>query len=264
MNNTFNTRRFKLLFKKTLLERPMQLLGFTGLSFLLVLILYVLLKTFSGIGTAQNLSFIWGLAGGGCFLSSFVFAYFSSPSAGSSYLTLPASHFEKWLCGILIAAVLYPLLFLLFFRMMDAGFVAAYHNSLDPASPFYKQQFDAVYGFAYDDNIAAKVYFLFLIFSSTMLLGSLYFNKTGFIKSAITCCVICSASYGLNWLIARILFGEINEATLFYHVTIPVGKEEGSIELPARVANIFQYSVCYVMPVLLYALAYIRLKEKEF
>lgn len=264
MNNTFNAKRFRLVLKKALLERPMQMFGFTGLIFILVLILYVVVKSFSGIGTAQTISFIWGLSGGGCFLASFVFAYFSSQSSGSSYLTLPASHFEKWLCGILIACILYPILFMLFFRIMDASFVAMYHNSLDPASPFFKQQYESVYLFAYDDIIAAKVYSLFLLFTSLMLLGSLYFNKISFIKSAITICVICIGCYGLNWLIAKTIFGNINDAAPFNHVTIPVGKEEASIELPAMVANIYQYSFFYIIPFLLYGLAYIRLREKEF
>lgn len=264
MNNTFSSNRFRLVFKKALLERPMQMFGFTGLIFILVLILYVIVKSFSDIGSAQTISFIWGLAGGGCFLASFVFAYFSSNSSGSSYLTLPASHFEKWLCGILIACVLYPLLFMLFFRIMDVCFVAMYHNSLNPASPFFKQQFEAVYLFAYDDSIAAKVYSLFLLFTSFMLLGSLYFNKVNIIKSAITICVICIGCFAINWLTAKTLFGNIIDAAPFNHVTIPVGKGEASIQLPVMAANVYQYSFFYVIPFLLYGLAYIRLREKEF
>lgn len=264
MNNTFSSKRFGLLLKKTLLERPMQLFGFTGLIFILVFILYAVIKSFSGIGSAQTISFIWGLSGGGCFLASFVFAYFSSNSKGSSYLTLPASHLEKWLCGMLIACILYPVLFMLFFRMMDAGFVAMFHNSLDPTSPFFKEQYASAYLFAYDDIIAAKVYSLFLLFTSLMLLGSLYFNRINFIKSAITICVICLSCFALNWFIAKTLFGNINDAAPFNHVTIPVGKEEASIQLPATLANLYQYSFFYVIPFLLYGLTYIRLREKEF
>src|SRR5882762_2848221 len=107
MNNTFNLRRFWLLLKKTLLERPVQMFGFTGLILAVVLIMYVIIKSLGGFTAAQNISFIWGLPGGGFFLGSFVFNYFSSTANGSSYLTLPASHFEKWLCAVLITGVLY-------------------------------------------------------------------------------------------------------------------------------------------------------------
>src|SRR5580693_6161311 len=102
MNNLFNAKRFWFLFKKTLLERPVQLFGFTALILAIVLIIYAVCKSQIGFIAAQNFSFIWGLAGGGCFLSSFIYSYFSSNASGSSFLTLPASSFEKWLCGVLI------------------------------------------------------------------------------------------------------------------------------------------------------------------
>src|SRR6185312_2498988 len=115
MNNTFQLKRFGRLIKKTLFERPVQMFGLTALLLALSLILYSVIKTFGGFGPAQNITFIWGLAGGGFFLASFVFGYFSSYSMGSTFLTLPASNFEKWLCGVLIAGVFYPIIFLLFF-----------------------------------------------------------------------------------------------------------------------------------------------------
>ena len=73
MNNTFHVKRFGRLIRKTLLERPMQTLGLIGLLLLLSLILYSVIKAFGGFNPAQNITFIWGLAGGGCFLASFVF-----------------------------------------------------------------------------------------------------------------------------------------------------------------------------------------------
>ncbi|MEP6682193.1 MAG: hypothetical protein ABJA35_02995, partial [Parafilimonas sp.] len=142
MSNTFNAKRFWRLFKKTLLERPIQMFGLTALLLTLVLILYVVAKQLSGFGAAQNLSFIWGLPGGSFILASFVFGYFSSNASGSSFLTLPASHFEKWLSGVLIVGILYPVIFLLFYHLIDVSFVTLYHNSLDTSSPFYKEQYE--------------------------------------------------------------------------------------------------------------------------
>src|SRR5205085_1195245 len=140
MNNTFDLKRFALLFKKTVLERPIQTVGVTGLLLVLSLILYTVAKKLAGFNAARNLTFIWGLSGGAFFLASFVFGYFNTNASGSSYLTLPASFFEKWLCGVLIAGLLYPVIFLLFYHLIDLAFVTMYHNSLDPSYPFYKQQ----------------------------------------------------------------------------------------------------------------------------
>ena len=264
MNDTFSMKRFGWLFKKTIFEKPIQFIGFTGLAFALDLILYAVCKILMPFYGAQNTAFIWGLVGGGCFIASFVFAYFSSNANGSSFLTLPASHFEKWLCGILIAGILYPLIFLLFFRVMDASFVAIYHNSLDPSSPLYKDQYASVYTFPFDGIIAWRVFSMFLFLSGSMLLGSLYFNKVGFIKTAITICVICFGGFALNWLIAMLFFGNINDAAPFNHVVIPLGKEEGSIEPPRFWSSIFYYGIVYIIPILVWGISFIRLREKEF
>ncbi len=264
MNNTFNARRFGLLLKKTVLERPMQIFGFTGLLMALVLIMYTVAKTLAGIGAAQNLTFIWGLAGGSFFLTSFMFSYFSSNASGSSFLTLPASHFEKWLSGVLIAGVLYPLIFFLFYRIVDGSFVAMYHHSLDPASPFYKQQYESVYLFSFTGIIAWKVYQMFFFLTGAMLVGSLYFNKVAFIKVAISICIFIIVIVGVNWLLGMLFFGNINEAGPLNHVTLPVGKEEGSIQVPERISDAFNYSLWYIFPAMLWLLAYTRLREKEF
>ncbi len=264
MNNTFSIKRFSWLVKKTLLERPVQTFGFTGLLLTLVFILYYVAKTLAGFGAAQNLSFIWGLPIGSCLLSSIVFGYFSSNASGSSFLTLPASNFEKWLCAILIAAVLYPAIFFIFYRIMDAGFVGLYHKSLDVSSPFYKEQYESVYIFSFNGIVAGKVYQSFLFFTGAMLVGSLYFNKQPFIKSAISICVLTVGVVGINWLMAKFFFGNFNDAGAFNHVTIPLGKEEGIIELPDVAGKIFTYSIWFVIPGLLWLLSFTRLREKEF
>jgi hypothetical protein len=264
MGNIFVTRRFALLFKKTIMERPAQLTGLIGLMLAIIFILYFIFKSQLSFSAAQNIAFIWGLAGGGCFLASFVFGYFSSNANGSSYLTLPASHFEKWLCGVLIVGILYPLVFLLFFRMMDAGFVALFHRSLDSGSPLYKEQYNSVYIFSFTGRIAIKVYSTFFFFTGVALIGPLYFNKAAFIKTALVFCAICFAIFGLNWLFADLLFGQIDSAFPYRNVDILVGKEVGSVELPERAFAIVSSALAYCIPVLLWIVAYIRLREKEF
>ncbi len=264
MNNAFNAKRFGKLFKKTLLERPVQTFGFTGLSLTLVLILYVVAKSITGFSAAQNLSFIWGLPIGGCLLASIVFGYFSSNASGASFLTLPASNFEKWLCSALIAGILYPIIFLLFYRVMDSSFVSVYHHHLDPSAPFYKEQYESVYIFNFNGIVAWKVYPTFFLLMGIMMLGTLYFNKIPFIKTAIGICVLIIGLIGLNWLVAKIFFGSISDASIFYSVTIPVGKEEGSIELPDQISKVFFYGLWYIIPAILWFLSFTRLREKEF
>jgi hypothetical protein len=265
MNNTLNPQRFGLLFKKTLLERPMQMFGFTGLLLALILITYAITKTLSGFSMAQNLTFLWGLIGGSYFMASFVFSHFSSNSIGSSFLTLPASHFEKWLCGMLIAGILYPAIFMLFYRLMDASFVSVYHNGLDPAAPFYKERYESVNPLSFNGVFAWKVYPMFLFAISAMLTGSLYFNKAGLIKVSLVICGLLIGLYLVNHLFAKIVFGGvIEEAWPFHFVMIPVGKAEGSILLPEKISDFAFYVVSYIFPAILFITSFIRLREKEF
>ncbi len=250
--------------KKTLLERPVQMFGFTGLQLTLVFILYYVVKTFAGFGSAQNMSFNYGFPIGSCLLSSMVFGYFSSNAMGSSFLTLPVSNFEKWLCGILIACVLYPVIFLIFYRIMDATFVSLYHDSLDTSSPFYKEQYDSVYIFSFNGIVAWKTYQTFFFFTGAMLVGSLYFNKIPFIKSAISICLLVVGIVGINWLMAKLFFGNFNEAGAFNYITLPIGKQEGIIELPDVVGKIFNNLIWFIIPGMLWILSFTRLREKEF
>ena len=240
------------------------MIGFPVLVLTVVLILYVVIKALSGFDMAQRISFFVGLVGGSFFLGSFVFGYFSSNASGSSFLSLPASHFEKWLCGVLIAGVFYPIVFLIFYCGIDTGFVALYHNSLDPISPFYKQQYESVYTFDLNGVIAGNVYILFSIYTGAMLLGSFYFNKVSVIKTAIALCIICLLIFGANWLFATLLFGNIDDASPFHGVALLVGNDVGSIELPAGIAKICKYAFFYVMPATFWILSYTRLREKEF
>ena len=148
--------------------------------------------------------------------------------------------------------------------MMDASFVYLFHKSLDPAGPFYKQQYESVNIFSFNGIIAWKVYPMFLFSVSAMLVGSLYFNKVSFIKVSLVICVLLIGSYALNWGFAKMLFSSINDASIFDHVTIPIGNEDGSIILPERASNIFINTWNYVFPAILFVTSFIRLREKEF
>ena len=89
----------------------MQTIGVTVLLLVLSLILYVAAKELAGFGAAQNLTFIWGLAGGGFFLSLFCFRIFQYKCLWLFLSHITRFLFEKWLCGILISGILYPLSF---------------------------------------------------------------------------------------------------------------------------------------------------------
>ena len=78
-----------------------------------------------------------------------------------------------------------------------------------------------------------------------------------------TICVIFS-SYMKRLLIAIILFRNVNDAFPYDHVTLTVGKEQGTLILPSNIENIFHYTLAFIIPAILWILPLSRLKEKEF
>ena len=91
MNDTFQWKRFGFLLRKTVLEKSVLVVG--GISLLLTLsfITYLVAKVIAGFGTAQNLTFIWGLTLGSALMASAILGNFGSNAQGISYLMLPAS-----------------------------------------------------------------------------------------------------------------------------------------------------------------------------
>lgn len=265
MNNTFNIKRFGWLFKKTVFERPAQLLGLVGVILMIDLLLYTICRYIRIPWDAiQEVTFILGFVGGGSFLAAFVFNYFSSNAVGSSYLTLPASTFEKWLCGILITGVVFPFIFLLFYRIMDTTFVELLHKSLDPKGPFYKETYEAVHIFPYDGFVASKTYMMFLNFTTAMLVGALYFNKAAFIKVALIICCLFIGGMLLNNMLAKAIIANVDKGLPYYAVFIMAGKEFGKIMLPSYASKAVDICILYIIPAVLLLTAYVRLREKEF
>ena len=266
MNDIFEFKRFGLLFKKTILERYVQFTGLTGLAFAATLIIYSAVLFFTdgmARNLAQNLSFVYGIIGGGCFLAAVVFGYFSTNASGAAYLTLPVSAFEKWCCGILIIGVIFPTLFLAFYRVIDTCFIMVYHNGLNKNDPRYKDMYNAVQVYAFNNNFAKESIMIYANFVSAMMLGSLYFNKASAIKTALVYCCVLGLLYILNLTVAKMLFHNVDGAFPFSGVFIKVGNDVGLLGLPDAIANLVQLAIQFIIPGILFLTVFIRLREKE-
>lgn len=279
MNNVFNFKRFTWIFRKTLLERPVQLLGIFALDFILVLLLYAFLRELLGWAPTQNLTFFWGLSFGGCYLSAALFNYFSSSANGSSYLTLPCSSFEKWLTAIIIVVVLYTAAFILFYKVLDAAFVSYYHQHLNPKEVNYLNKLESVQPFSLEGHVARMSFYMYGILVSSMLVGSLYFNKLSFVKTGLIICGVCAVFFVFNLGVANLFFSNVNDAFPFFRVSMSIPSteiphdmsivirplnDEASVLLPEPYHSIIEKTLHYVLAALLCVTAYIRLREKEF
>jgi len=192
-----------------------------------------------------------------------VFAYFNTNAAGAAYLTLPVSAFEKWLCGILICTVLYAIIFFLFYRTMDYLAVSDYRNHLNKQASDYKELYSAVDLFPFNGRLGLQVYVMLANLMGVAMIGSLYFNKVGLIKTALLFSALVAVVFGLNYLVVYGLFKNVDSATPLNNVFIKVGDDIGMIELPQAQANVVDVVIDFIMPAALWIIAFIRLREKE-
>ncbi len=264
MNDVFSLQRFGWLMRKVVVERRMQVLGTIGLCLAVTFIIYALTLLLQGIVVAQNAAFETGLVVGGPLIASIVFGYFNNNATGASFLTLPASLLEKWLSGVLITGVVYFFLFLLCFRIIDLAFVAQYHHNLDPHLPYYKEIYEDVHILSYTEFFANGTYLLFFNFSGIVMLGSLFFNKASFVKTALIICSVIAGSFLLNLLTVSLLIKNTQIAFPFSIVWIWVGADRASLELPPESAEKVKFIFRFVLPAIFWGLSLLRLKEKEF
>jgi hypothetical protein len=153
-------------------------------------------------------------------------------------------------------------LFLLFFRGLDSFFVHQYHNSLNRNDTRYAERYDAVYIFSYFGESLA-IFIFFLNAAAAMMVGTLYFNKVGFIKVALVISGIYFFTFMLNVVICSILFKDSQRSFPFHIINIKNGDDWGVIAMPSAFNRVYDVLAIYILPSILLILSFIRLREKE-
>lgn len=208
MNNTFSIRRTKLLFKKQWVELRKIYLGsiimLAGILF--VIYSFNLITRNGGVDNDFNLlrlstlsfrSVIFAFAGliYLSFMAGNYFYRYHTAHTGIQELTLPVSLTEKITTAFLSALILNVLGFIVVFLGIDAMFVTALrylYNEVDfeLLRNNYRDSFAEPAGFQYYGTIldrkATMIFSLAaLVIPSVFLLGSIYFSKVSYIKTAI-------------------------------------------------------------------------------
>ncbi len=211
MNNTFNISRFALLLRRQWIENRMVYLASMMILFGFISFIYIIYIISEGIITSDlaNVSaqkfyqlsrldfrvFLLGLLGI-CYLSllsGHFFSNMSKPAKAIQELTLPVSKAEKLFVTILFSSLFSIASFIVVFMMTDAIFVSTlksmYKNvtmHMQPVSSPYEN-----YGFKYIfqtfEPTELTLFAAFaLLLTSVFCLGSLYFRRLAFVKTALT------------------------------------------------------------------------------
>jgi hypothetical protein len=270
MNNTFNINRFGLLLKRQWLD-----FGKIYLMSLVVLTAVIVGFYFFNIPEIGHDNFRWTnngltqlrfklplfLIAGVLFISIVASTYFNvlgQKQKAIMELMTPASITEKFLCGIFFTAVISITSYLLIFYVVDKIFVQ-HINHLWENQRLLNYHTNKIMQVSFSnifDDITEEKEFKFLfvspfLISSIFLLGSVYFNRFHYIKTAVsitaffTLAIFLSIKTGI-WLM---------EDKAPIHNRVVIGEKD-------FIFTAF-FWVTTILTLIIWTIAYVRLKEKE-
>ncbi|MBC7914816.1 MAG: hypothetical protein H7Y07_11920 [Pyrinomonadaceae bacterium] len=259
MNQTFNLNRFsKLFIKHTADNFKTYSMAFSVLIGFLILSMGFV-AYMSGGKLEVNFQipfFMFILLQAGSIFTSIAFADLGNKKKAISSLTLPASHFEKYLIAWTYSYLIFQLLYVPAFYLVVM--LINQISTLNPNQPDPKllDLFDKDQG----------VYIVFLIYAvlhSIALLGSIYFEKLQFIKTAFSffVAIFIITLANLQFLKAFIS-KEVHAGWLFGSVGIRTENDSYKLNILERNADHMVIMVVIIV-IILWTCTFYRLKEKE-
>ena len=268
MNQTFNIHRFALILRLDATEKGKNLLLIVALlvsSLLIMLLPITMSKEPSGFREALHYMALFGvMLFGGTFYSSYAFTQYSSPSTGIAALMLPASKTEKFLSSLLVNLVfIIPFLFF---------FIKLHHVTIDIANAKLR---DGGYKYSYiPDEVFTYFNYCYFILHSVVFLGSIYFTKASYIKTAAFALITVLVLVFVNLTIANLFVGNPEKLVTFPMSSWKIWDSSNMYMIrdghakffhivhPAKVMYAFQAFAALVTLSFWY-ITYLRLKEKE-
>lgn len=247
--------------------------------------------------TLQGLYYFSGLFITGCLFASIQFSDLSEKSKGITYLTIPASHTEKWLTALFYSVPVFVTVYTLLFYSIDIPAVKISNSiryqkwvkeqELKKLSPtgnnisddkFKPAEIVNVLRYIEDTeyysnrnqqdedevNYYRYIWLAFLAIQAFYALGSVYYGSFSFVKTTVSL---------LGLYIIFILFFQLLGAALksnetlyyeFYELTYkPINGDEIRYTLPSWLKILDKMLLQYLFPPLFWWIALIRLKEKQ-
>lgn len=275
MNQTFSFQRFSLLVAKTWSENKkrflLSILAYISLVFVWFAFIMLTDELNPLAKGLQEVTFFFSLFLVGPFFASQGFSELASKTKGTSYLMVPASTLEKLLCGILYGIVLFFIVFVLAFYVADFlavlianTFHPSYNETTAGGGPFRAEVINVFRSRNFPSNESLSYYFIlvFVALQSAALLGSVYFVKFSYIKTAISLTLVVLLSAFVVFKIMSSFFPK----GVFGLVEYKFFDNDGNVtmvELPRWAKQIIEYLTFYGFTIIFWITTYFRLKEKE-
>jgi len=266
MNNTFNITRFGLLLKRQWLEFGKIYLITLGVAFGVMITFYSYflwpylsqapINAFNyRMGFREPLFFFFFFLFISLIASSY-FAHLGQKSKAVIDLMIPASVFEKFLTGALFTSLLSIVSFIALFYITDLAFVAKIKATYASMAPQASNSEELVYFFTKNEawDKFLPLYVVPFLITSVFLLGSIYFNKYHYIKTAISVMVFSGVTSAILYKAGKIIF----DGRIF----IERGNRSSS-SMSQSTAEWLGVLLFAVLVAIFWSITYVRLKEKE-
>lgn len=262
MNQTFSFHRFGLLLKLHLSEHLRTYL--MGISLLFGI--WIILLAPTTIKTTHYHESLYRIhagffgavfCGAGAWFASEAFRVVGTPTRGIPYLMLPASQLEKFLVASLMI-VAFTLVATVVFYTVEGAFFSLLNARLPQGEPHYKL-LDLS-----SPTFPPELFLGALLGLPLFFLGSIYFDKVPFVKTAVIAFLILFVGIFLNEFVVSRLFPERDYygSSLFREVHFQqngIWYELELTDLPKLLVN----AALLLIALGLWFTAYIRFKEKE-
>ncbi len=201
-----------------------------------------------------------GLFVSGSIFASMTFADLSQRTTGIYWLSVPATHAEKLVCGIIYTQVFFNALVVASFFILQPIFV-----SMASADQHTVMRFHDAPARAEFDRVMFYISLGYLAVQTLFLLGSVYFQRFAFIKTVVSVLVVML----LFFLFMRYLIlpgfpehGHIEGDVNGVQENGPYGYQI-SYSFPDWLISTLKFAVKYIWAPVFWVATYFRLKEKE-
>lgn len=256
MNQTFNLKRFSLLFKKHTADNyKTYVMAFFVLLGVLFLVMSYVAYMSAGIIIAKTQIpiFIFLFLISGTIFTSITFADFGNKKKAIGILTLPASHFEKYLVGWTYSFIIFQLLFTGAFYL-----IAMLINQAASLNP--RGDLNLVLDLFSKDEKVYIVFYIFTALHAFILWGSIFFKNNHWIKTAFALFIAGFVIVFLNLQTLRVLIdAKIQSAIPFTSLQIPPEYRFIAVHNSEIHLLITLVTVVFIV----WVSAFYKLKEKE-
>ena len=256
MKKIFNPVRFgKLFIKHTTEHYKSYLMALGVLVGVLVLggsfLVYIIDAPLDRV--AQSALFVIILMLAGTVYTSTIFSDLGDKKKAIAYLTLPASHFEKWLVAWVYSFLAFLVIYTTSFYLVALFLLNIKH---------VPGQAEGVINLLQKPHLQMVLIYAFL--HSIAFWGAVYFNKLHFIKTAFVLFVFMGLLILFNKIVLTAMTGRnVDMAPPFGTLRFPESGRQVDISLPDARENPILFFLIVALTLILWVAAYYRLKEKQ-